>query len=364
MRVLLTCPPLPAISGVSAYYRAVEHHIAAAGVEITPIEIGSLGPHSFHPIRDQLSFMHVLRNTDVDLVHINPSLAMRSFLRDGLFARAAGRRDLPVLSHFHGWEHGLARRMRRGPLLRFFRSTYARTDSFIVLANEFRDKLMDWGVDGPVSVGTTAVADGLLDGFDIGERLEGLSTVNAVNALFLARIERDKGIYETIEACAALVAEGRRVRLSVAGDGSELEKAKDFASSVLGDNVRFLGFVSGRDKAAVFRDSNIYILPTSHAEGMPASVLEALAFGIPVIARPMGGLRDFFVDGEHGYLTDSTDPGAITSLIRSVITDVGLWRKMSVAAHEYAVGRFLGSMVASRVVDVYRAILTARGKPA
>ena len=316
LRVLLTRPPLPAVSGVSAFYRAVEHHIAR-DAEVVPVEIGSLTPHSFHPLRDQLNYRAALRSAELDLVHLNPSLTARSLHRDGLFFRWAKKRGLPVLVHIHGWEHHTADRIESG---------------------------------------TPAVDDGLLAGFSLAAKLSEFSPGSAIRVLFLARIERDKGIYETIEACSQLVDKGLPIHLTVAGDGSEMASVKAYAAERLGSSVTFAGFILGEEKTMALRENDLYVLPTSHAEGMPASVLEAMALGLPVITRPMGGLRDFFLDGEHGYLMEQTDPSTVASLIRKLAVDEALWKKMSAAAHHYAAGRFLGSQVAADLVEVYRTI--------
>ncbi len=77
--------------------------------------------------------------------------------------------------------------------------------------------------------------------------------------------------------------------------------------------MRFLGHVSGAAKTQAFRAADIYLF-TSLAEGMPNSVLEAMAFGLPIVTRPVGGIRDFFEDGRMGYATDSLDSGDYTEL--------------------------------------------------
>jgi len=156
------------------------------------------------------------------------------------------------------------------------------------------------------------------------------------------------------------VDEGLSVHLTVAGDGSELEGVKAVARERLGSNVTFLGFVLGDEKTRALRENDIYVLPTSHAEGMPASVLEGLALGLPVITRPMGGLKDFFKDGEHGYLMDDTDPSTVASCIRKLATDEALRKRMSEAAHRYASSRFLGSQVAAHLFDIYGTITGGR----
>jgi glycosyltransferase involved in cell wall biosynthesis len=304
-----------------------------------------------------MAFRKALDGGRADLVHLNPSLTARSLLRDGLFIRRVRRDGLPVLVHIHGWEEHTADRIDRGPLRWFFERTLAGGDAYVVLAEEFAERLRSWGIRAPVHQGTTAVGDELLDGFDMERKLEAFSSDATLRLLFLARIERDKGVYETIDACAELLNEGLGIHLTIAGDGSELENVRRVAATKLGGSVEFPGFILGDRKAEAFRRSHVYVLPTSHAEGMPASVLEAMALGLPVITRAMGGLRDFFADGEHGYLMKSTDSGELASLIRKLATDASLWRRVSAGAHEYAVGRFLGSKVAAHLVGIYRSIL-------
>ncbi len=90
---------------------------------------------------------------------------------------------------------------------------------------------------------------------------------------------------------------------------------------------------------------------------MPTSVLEAMAFGLPVITRPVGGLKDFFINGEHGFMTESKDPEIIAGLIEKIIPDKGLWKRISINVHEYAKERFMASMVAKRLEDIYIATI-------
>ncbi|MBD3349561.1 MAG: glycosyltransferase [Candidatus Eisenbacteria bacterium] len=355
LKVLLTRPPLPAVSGVSAFYRAVEPHISLQA-EVVPVDIGSLTSRSIHFLGDQMKYRETLAGSSVDLVHLNPSLTSRSIMRDGFFISAAKRAGLPVLVHIHGWEHHTADRIESGPLGAFFRRTLGRGDAFVVLADEFGERLRSWGVAGPVHHGTTAVDEGLLEGFDIEERQTRYSPSERLRVLFLARVEKEKGIYETVDACARLVDEGLPLRLTVAGEGSELPNVRTVAGEKLGDRVSFEGFILGERKARALRENDLYVLPTYHAEGMPASVLEAMALGLPVITRPMGGIKDFFLDGEHGFLMEEVDAGVVASRIRELASNEELWRRMSRTAHEYATRRFLGSRVADHLVGIYREI--------
>ena len=97
------------------------------------------------------------------------------------------------------------------------------------------------------------------------------------------------------------------------------------------------------------KEADLYLFPTFHAEGMPTSVLEAMAFGLPVITRPVGGLQDFFVDGKMGRLIDSLDPNDFASVIMDYIQSPIDVKRISLFNHEYALEHFMASIVAKKL---------------
>ena len=91
---------------------------------------------------------------------------------------------------------------------------------------------------------------------------------------------------------------------------------------------------------------------------MPTAVLEAMVFGLPVVSRSVGGLKDFFINGKFGYITESRDPSVFAALIEKLIADRHLMTKMSVNCHNYAKKRFMASMVTARLENIYREVLS------
>lgn len=73
-----------------------------------------------------------------------------------------------------------------------------------------------------------------------------------------------------------------------------------------------------KKKIETFISHDIYCFPT-YGEGMPVSLLEAMAFGFPVVTRPVGGIKDFFENGKHGFLTNSKDPEIFAELIEKFL---------------------------------------------
>jgi len=353
--VLATGPAINDPGGVTAFFDNVSGHLAENALQLDYLEIGSTKGRFLHPISDQLAFRRRIKIGQIDLVLINPSLLQKSFFRDGLFALQATHRRQPLLVFFHGWSHEFASRVEKH-WMSFFAATFGRADGFVVLDPEVEDKLVQWGVKAPVFLETTAIKESLISGFDLETKLNRHKQANEdFRLLFLARLEPDKGIYETIDACALLLERGRRIRLVVAGDGPDAPRIQSYAIDKLGNNVHFPGYVRDADKAALFDEADAFVMP-SYREGLPISVLEAMAFGLPIITRPVGGLKRLLVDGEHGFMTESKDPKAIAALIEKLIDQPQLADRISRSVHTLAMHEFTASAVAARFSQIFREI--------
>lgn len=357
MRVLIAAPEITKQGGVSNYVATLTRHLSAQ-TEVFTVGArgrtkGRLGTLA-RVVRDSLGFYRRTGGRGWDLIHLNPSLGWKAIIRDGLLLAIAKRKGLRALVFFHGWSKSLEARLVRHRL-RVFKHFYFEADAMVVLAKEFEQVLRAWGYTGPIYVETIAIADELLDRFDIDRRLS--KREMGAELLFLSRIERDKGIYETIDAFGLLKSKYPDLRLRIAGDGSELEAAKAYVQRARIADVEFLGYLRGSQKSEVLRRADVYVLPSSHGEGMPVSIAEAMAFGLPAVIRPVGGLRDFFVDGQMGFTTESTDPEVVAGLIERLVVDSDLRGRMARYNHEYATAHFLASRVALRIDSVYRDVL-------
>ncbi len=103
------------------------------------------------------------------------------------------------------------------------------------------------------------------------------------------------------------------------------------------------GFIN--DTAGFYEGLDLY-LNTSIHEGIPMSILEAMAKGIPVVAPDVGGIREIIEDGIHGYLVKDRDPKSFCDKCIKIYEDRGLQKIMGVAARERVIERFsLVSMV-------------------
>lgn len=358
-QILITGPSLKDPGGVANYYNAVLPHIRSeAETAVQYLEIGSGGRKfgsSLSPISDQFRFRRTITQLRPDLVHINPSLdpQLRSFFRDGLFIRQAKNRGLRVLVFFRGWDTDIEPAIERNWFW-FFRRTYLRADTFIVLASRFKDQLRSWGVKGDIFLETTAVPENLIKGYSAETRTLAPGT-GEIKVLFLARLEWEKGIRETIEAFSSLRNRGVPIQLTVAGDGPAMDFVKRFKeeNKAVGAALTIAGYVRNEAKRALLTSHDIYCFPSYFMEGMPNSLLEAMAFGLSVVTTDVGGVGDFFVDGRMGFNVASRSVGSVANALERLVGDRARLREMGRFNQEYASQRFLAGHVAKRLHGIY-----------
>ncbi len=355
MSVLLTTPDPQMGGGVAHCYRVLRPHLSSS---VEYLIVGARNPGErgvrcgWRMLRDYLHFCRRLRSGSYDVIHLNTSLGPKALLRDGLFLLLAKSLGNRVLVFWHGWDP-TCERMIRHRLLPLFRRICLRADACIVLATQFQSVLREFGYNRPIYLQTMVVPDEVFLRADRQKR--GKARGDALNILFLSRVEKAKGIYEAIDAFRIVQKKHASVRLTIAGDGSELESAKEYVRSQKIERVTFLGWVHGRSKVEAFTNADLYLFPTYH-EGMPNSVLEAMAYGLPVITRPVGGVRDFFENGRMGFLTESKEPEVFASLLDGLIADEPLRCRMGDYNRTYARNAFCGSQVAQRLERIYRAV--------
>ncbi|GGN88034.1 MULTISPECIES: glycosyltransferase family 4 protein [Haloarcula] len=134
---------------------------------------------------------------------------------------------------------------------------------------------------------------------------------------FLGRLDEEKGIRELAEVAKRLPED---VTFRFIGDGDlrgwlEAELADDIDAG----RVELTGWVDHDDVPAQLNDLSLLVLPSQPTEGLPTTILEALACGTPVYASPVSGVPDVVREGETGFLIDSRDPAALADGIEAIL---------------------------------------------
>lgn len=172
--------------------------------------------------------------------------------------------------------------------------------------------------------------------------------------LFLGRLHADKGIYDLLDAVSQLRSAVPDVRLVCAGGGERAAVAEYAEHLGIGDAVKFTGWVGPSGKRALLESAAAYALP-SYAEGMPVSLLEAMAAGVPVVASPVGGIPEVVVDGTSGLLAAPGDSATLQRHLRKLLLDRSLGERIGAAGRETVRARFAAERALPKLEELYAA---------
>jgi glycosyltransferase involved in cell wall biosynthesis len=274
-------------------------------------------------VKAWLRVASLLRRLETPLVHVQAA-SRGSFWRKFvvcLLARAAGR---PYIFHLHGGgfsdfyeESGwLARRLIRG--------TLQHASLVIALSEQWRERLLRICPTARVEVLHNAVA--VPDMHELG-RLDGRDPT----LLFLGHVLRDKGVYDLVRAFAKVAPKFPRAKLVLGGIG-DLEGVQQLAAQLgIAERLFCPGWLEPDRKSAALASSLVFVLP-SYAEGMPMALLEAMSWGLPVIATPVGGIPQVVDHEVNGLLVAAGDTEGLAAQIERLLADPALRERLGASA--------------------------------
>jgi glycosyltransferase involved in cell wall biosynthesis len=182
---------------------------------------------------------------------------------------------------------------------------------------------------------------------------------NGLRLLFLSRIHPKKGLPVLIETLSILRGRGIAVSLTVAGDGSTeyVREIKNLVKTfALDDIVDFAGFVEGESKSCMFREADLFVLP-SHQENFGIAVVEAMASGLPVIVSDQVALADEIVENGAGTAVPVDMPEVLADEI-SAFLDSDYLKQTGVRARELVEKRFTADRQGQQLVELYKNIIS------
>jgi len=315
-KLLILSPPFTASGGVSSYvmslrgnWPAREKYFFRGNTGRNPIARGLL------TIKGYISFFFTcLFSPGYKNVLVNTSMDRKAITRDNLFIWIAWLLRRKVTVFIHGWDPAFFASCKGWRLSGLFKA-----DALFVLSQDFKQALQQRGYNKNILVETTVVANDFIRCFNEAAP----SGRPQPHILYLARLEPEKGIMTLLEAFRELSARYPALKLNIAGSGSLENEVKLYIATHDLQNITYHGLVKGQDKATLFKESQIYILPTSHGEGLPISVLEAMAAGLVVITSSAGALNHFFRDGEMGYKLSNVSREHVVGKIEEAIRSTG-----------------------------------------
>jgi glycosyltransferase involved in cell wall biosynthesis len=286
----------------------------------------------------------LLRQLETPLVHVQAA-SRGSFWRKFvvcLLSRAASR---PYIFHLHGG--GFSRFYDESGWLarRCIRSTLQNASLVIALSEQWREQLLRICPLAQVEVLPNAVALPDLQGLQ--RRAEQDSTL-----LFLGHVLPAKGVYDLVRAFALVAGKFPRAKLLLGGIG-ELHGVQELAAQLgIADRLSCPGWLGPGAKSAALASSHIFLLP-SYAEGMPMALLEAMSWGLPVIATPVGGIPQVIDHDVNGLLVAVADIDGLANQIARLLADPALRERLGTHARARVESDFSLRDAMERLTAIY-----------
>lgn len=280
---------------------------------------------------------HSMLRTRPHLVHYHTSRGLALF-KDMMFAACLrGLFELKVILHINSSDARTILMFRTPRLQRLQVRVLQRCcDRLVLLSHNVLDDLA--GILGPKAAAQFRSRCTVLHNFAPVPRTlhQHREPAGGVCLFYIGNIGREKGIYDTLEAARRLC--GRTAvpfRVVLAGPFNDPQEEQLVCTTVaqgrLEETVVFLGPVFDQRKEDAFLQADIFVLP-SYSEGIPLSMLEAMAYGLPVVVSNVGGIPEVVRDGQEGRIIQPGDVDGLCGALRGLMESVALREKMGAAA--------------------------------
>jgi len=243
--------------------------------------------------------------------------------------------------------------------LKLFKFIYFNTNALIDLSESNTKHLKAMGYQREIYLETTVVDINLIKGINVDQLIENRDKNEIKTILFLSRIEKEKGIYNLLEIFKSLKKENQNYKLIFAGDGNELNNLRLLVEKENISGVTIKGFVQGEEKKMLFEKTTVFVF-LSEFEGMPNAVLEAMAFGLPVVTTNVGGIASVFKDERNGMLINDYNKNNIVRYIESILTDSALYQAIGKRNYLESKNKFWSDKVSERIIKIFNEIKQKR----
>ena len=235
---------------------------------------------------------------------------------------AVASAGLPLVVSHYGYDVSRFPSAYRGLGSIYLRPVWERADFHLAMTPQMADELRDFGVP----------ADRLVvhhHGIDLRTWSTGVGEPSSVPlVLMVASLVEKKGHETAIQAFADIVNDFPAARLRIVGDGPLRVRIERLAATLgVRERVDFLGYLPhGSELLQEYRRASVFLHPSQtarngDAEGLPGSILEAMACGLPVVATRHQGIPYAVEDGISGFLVAEGDKDAAAHYLRVLLAD-------------------------------------------
>ncbi|HEX7003935.1 MAG TPA: glycosyltransferase [Trueperaceae bacterium] len=291
-----------------------------------------------------------LRHSDYDVVHaqfgkLGPAL---------LPLKRSGALRAPLVVSFRGAD--LSSALEKNP--RIYDELFGAAELLLPVSEYFRQKLIAAGAPAE----RTCVLHSGIETERFPFAVRSRAPEEETRVLFIGRLTEKKGLTDAIEAVARTIASGRRIRLTVVGEGELEESARRQAEEAgIAPQVTWLGAQNSAGVVAQLARAHLLVAPSVTAsdgdqEGIPNVVKEAMASGLPVLSTRHSGIPELVEDGVSGFLVEERSPEQLHRRLRELVDRPELWPSMGRAGRAKVVAEYDSAKLNDRLVELYRSL--------
>ena len=288
-------------------------------------------------IRAYMNIEKEMRTNKPDIVHIHMSYR-GSFYRKYAIHKLCKKYGVPDVIHLHGSEFQKWYNESDDRTKEKIRTLLRESASFIVLGEKWNKAIHDIEPKTKTVVVSNTVP------------IPNYTTSwneKRFQFLFLGVLIKRKGVADLIQGSL------NNIKFVIAGSGAEEANLKQQARELQVESwIEFAGWTDGKAKERYLKDSQALVLP-SYNEGLPMAVLEAISYGLPVIATDVGDMAAAVRDGENGYLIHPGDVEAIADAILKV-SNKNQYDRFSKFSKELAITKFNEDGFFEQILKVYQ----------
>ena len=330
--------------------RETAQQLDAHGLIFENIEFSRRGLNPIRELATVVRLRAILRRINPDIVH---NIALKPVVLGSLAARLAGVRNVvnaPVGMGYVFTSHESKARILRPLVKRLIRNVLSRPNSKVIIENsDDYNNLISGRFAKRESISLVKGA-----GVDTAKFSYTVESVEPVKVIMVARLLRDKGIQEFIDAAEIVKQSNSSVKFLLVGDVDDGNptslNTKQLVELKNSQNVEWLG--ARLDIAELLAASHIACLP-SYREGLPKSLIEAASVGRAIVATDVPGCREVVTHLINGLLVPPRDSKALAAALLVLVNDPELRSRMGRENRSKAEREFANEIIIRQTQNVY-----------
>jgi len=297
--------------------------------------------------------LKIIRKQKIDLIHLNSSLARLGIFRDWLCIIISRIYRIPYVMHLRIDVQAISKKaitFNEKPFL--YQNMFRGAGAIIVLNNQSKETVLSLGDFG----NKTFYLPNFVDTASIPTKKISINEGRYLNAIFVGALTESKGIYRLLKILQKM----SNLKIIFIGQPTRgvHEKIQRLVREYnISERVILKGPLSNKETIYLMSQSDFFVFPTTHEEGFPVSVAEAMAVGLPVIASPAGAIPDMIENGKGGYIIDAENIKEYVKVINIFERNRELLLQMGKHNQEKAKTHYDYPIVIDRLCELYKTVL-------